>query len=97
MISDVLSEALDEIMRYQRDFSYDGDGIREEIEAVKIVMANLQIRLDVAPDPDAEDPRTGEPWGPPAIFLADIPERPKVREYLRRREELEAEHAAAAE
>jgi hypothetical protein len=77
MISDVLFEARQELERYQRDFD-NYKGMEEEIEVVKVVMANLQMRLDV-PFPDKE-PR----FAPPALLLKDIPERERVRDYVLR-------------
>jgi hypothetical protein len=76
MISDVLFEACQEIERYQRDFDC-YEGWREEIDVVRAVMANLQMRLDV-PDPDEVD------YAPKPILWKDMPDCELVRDYLRR-------------
>jgi hypothetical protein len=49
MISDVLCEALDEIERYQRDFSNAYGESKEAIEKVKAVMSALRSYLDCPP------------------------------------------------
>ena len=50
MISDVLSDAICEIERYQQDFPDSYNSLREEIEQVKAVMKRLMIKLDTPPD-----------------------------------------------
>ena len=49
MISDVLFEAIEEIERYQNDFSQCYDELRAEIDAVKEIMRALRIKLDTPP------------------------------------------------
>jgi hypothetical protein len=51
MISDILFEAIEEIERYQNDFSECYDDLREEIDAVKDAMKALKIKLDTPPLP----------------------------------------------
>lgn len=55
MISDTLSEALDDIARYESDFGCYAE-LRYEILKVKIVMGGLQCYLD-SPDVDAVYPK----------------------------------------
>ena len=60
MISDVLSEAIDEIERYQRDFPDTYRECRIEINATLQAMRRLRDFLDTPPsaattDPDDED------------------------------------------
>jgi hypothetical protein len=70
MISDVLFEARQEIERYQRDFG-NYEGMEEELEVVKAIMANCQARLDV-PDPVLEP-----------ILWKDVPGAERARDVLR--------------
>ena len=49
MISDILFEAIEEIERYQKDFSECYDELRAEIDAVKEIMSALRIKLDTPP------------------------------------------------
>lgn len=53
MISDMLSEAVEEIERYQKDMPDCYEGLRFEIDTVKEVMDCLRLYLDRA-DPDAQ-------------------------------------------
>lgn len=50
MISDVLCEALDQIEEYQASFPDIYQGIRAEIEEVKLALARLLIHLDSPPE-----------------------------------------------
>ena len=62
MISDVLSEAVDQIRAYLDDpiyaRVYSGD-FREEIEQVVKVMDRMRAKLDQPPPPDAPAPEGG--------------------------------------
>jgi hypothetical protein len=49
VISDVLSDAVAEIERYQRDMPGCYDGLRDQIEAAKAVMDALRTYLDFPP------------------------------------------------
>ena len=49
MLSDTLSEAIEEIERYQREMPDVYDYIKEEINQVKEAMRKLQIELDTPP------------------------------------------------
>ena len=49
MISDILSDAVDQIRRYQRDMPSCYDGIRRRIDTVVAVMDDLRAELDTPP------------------------------------------------
>jgi len=49
MISDVLSEAIEQINEYQESSPDSYDGIKDEIDKVKLVMFALQFFLDLPP------------------------------------------------
>ncbi len=49
MISDILSDAIDEIRRYQREMPNVYDDIKPKIEKVVAVMDGLRAELDTPP------------------------------------------------
>ena len=53
MISDICSEAMDEIEAYQTDFPDKYHSLRVEINNVRLVLDSLRLYLDTLPRPDA--------------------------------------------
>ena len=54
MISDVLSDAIAAIRRYQRELPWIYDGMRPQIDATVAVLERLRGSLDAPPLPEAE-------------------------------------------
>jgi len=54
MISDILSDALREIERYQCEFPDTYDEIRGEIDSVRTSMSRLREKLDTLPETISE-------------------------------------------
>jgi hypothetical protein len=79
-MSDVLSEALDDVFYYERECP-DYKELADELAAVKTVMVCAQMRGDMRMDV----PKRGA-WRPKAILLKDVPSHaansPLVQEFL---------------
>lgn len=59
MIPDMLFDAIEKIEKYQRDFPDIYDHMKADIEAVKIIMRDLQRKLEITPS-DSEPEMTEE-------------------------------------